>query len=132
MPEDWDKKLDLFDRILLSRVLQPQKIVSAMSYYISNTIGTPYLDAPNVTVRDLWKDSDSRTPIIFVLSPGADPTASLLKLSESADIKTQLNIISLGQGQGKPAETLIKKAKVKGNWVLLQNCHLARTWMPSM
>ena len=74
-----------------------------MGYYISNKIGNQYLDPPNVTVRDLWNDSDSRTPIIFVLSPGADPTASLLKLSESADIQTQLNIISLGQGQGKPA-----------------------------
>ena len=132
LPEDWDKKLDAFDKLLLSRVLQPQKITAAMGYYISNKIGNQYLDPPNVTVRDLWNDSDSRTPIIFVLSPGADPTASLLKLSESADIQTQLNIISLGQGQGKPAQNLIKKAKAKGTWVLLQNCHLARTWMPSM
>ena len=103
MPEDWDRKLDAFDRVLLSRILQPQKIVSAMGYYVSNTIGPQFLDSPNVTVRDLWKDSDERTPIIFVLSPGADPTASLLKLSESPDINNQLNIISLGQGQGKPA-----------------------------
>lgn len=29
-----------------------------MSYYVSNTIGAQFLDAPNVTVRDLWKDSD--------------------------------------------------------------------------
>ena len=67
--------------MLLSRVLQPQKIAAAMGFYISNTIGSQYLDPPNVTVRDLWNDSDERTPIIFVLSPGADPTASLLKLS---------------------------------------------------
>ena len=54
-----------------------------MSYYVTNTIGQQYLDPPNVTVRELWKDSDERAPVIFVLSPGADPTASLLKLSES-------------------------------------------------
>lgn len=103
-----------------------------MSYYVSNTIGQQYLDSPNVSVRELWKDSDSRTPIIFVLSPGADPTASLLKLSESPDVQIQLNIISLGQGQGGPAEALIKKGKNQDKWVLLQNCHLARTWMPSL
>ena len=52
-----------------------------MSFYISKTIGTFYLDPPNTTIKDLWKDSDSKTPIIFVLSPGADPTASLLKFA---------------------------------------------------
>lgn len=50
-----------------------------MANYIIKTIGQNYLESPNVSMRDLWKDSDNRTPIIFVLSPGADPTASLLK-----------------------------------------------------
>lgn len=103
-----------------------------MCYYVTNTIGQQYLDPPNVTVRDLWRDSDNRTPIIFVLSPGADPTSGLLKFSQSPDIQMNIQIISLGQGQGGPAETLIKKAKSNGKWVLLQNCHLARTWMPSL
>ena len=47
-------------------------------------------------------------------------------------IKTELDIISLGQGQGGPAEELIKKGKASGRWVLLQNCHLAKTFMPSL
>ena len=58
-----------------------------MGYYISNKIGNQYLDPPNVTVRDLWNDSDSRTPIIFVLSPGADPMSELKKLSDRKRIK---------------------------------------------
>lgn len=65
--------------------------------------------------------------MIIILSQGADPTAQILKLSQEKD-KT-LGIISLGQGQGKKAANLIEKSKKDGSWVLLQNCHLSKSWM---
>eukprot|EP00921_Rhytidocystis_pertsovi_P005887 GHVQ01010065.1.p1 GENE.GHVQ01010065.1~~GHVQ01010065.1.p1 ORF type:complete len:574 (+),score=68.39 GHVQ01010065.1:316-2037(+) len=37
--------------------------------------------------------------------------------------------ISLGQGQGPKAQRLIHDGCVRGGWVLLQNCHLAASWM---
>ena len=43
-----------------------------------------------------------------------------------------MNVISLGQGQGPKAEALIKASKKNGEWVMLQNCHLAKSWMPSL
>lgn len=43
-----------------------------------------------------------------------------------------LSVISLGQGQGKKAEKLITRAKSDGSWVLLTNCHLAKSWMSSL
>jgi len=52
-----------------------------ISYYVSNTIGDYYVEGLNASIKDIHKDSDCRTPIIFVLSPGADPTASLLKFA---------------------------------------------------
>jgi dynein heavy chain len=43
-------------------------------------------------------DSSNISPIIFVLSPGADPIAYLNALAVKKGMKERLQAISLGQG----------------------------------
>lgn len=44
----------------------------------------------------------------------------------------RIESISLGQGQGPKAERLIRDSMQKGGWVILQNCHLAISWMSEL
>ncbi|EER16604.1 dynein heavy chain, putative, partial [Perkinsus marinus ATCC 50983] len=57
---------------------------------------------------------------------------NVIKLASSLGYADRLHMLSLGQGQGPKAEALIDRARDNGDWVMLQNCHLAASWMTSL
>jgi dynein heavy chain len=135
LPGSWNTKLKDFDRFLLVKALRQEKLLFAFADYVREHMGEQFLNnnsAAANTLEEIYKDSDNSTPIIFVLSPGADPTQLLFRFAKEKGFDNKLQVISLGQGQGENAVRLIESAKSRGDWVLLQNCHLAKSWMNTL
>lgn len=62
------------------------------------------------------EDSSPRTPLVFILSPGVDPTSALLQLAEHTGMAQRFHSLSLGQGQAPIAARLLREGMYQGQW----------------
>ncbi len=130
LPEPYEKSLTSFQKLIVFKILRPEKLILAVKKYVKEILGPVFIESPPFNLKAAFEDSSATTPLIFILSPGADPMTALLNLAKEREMDgPRFKILSLGQGQGQIAAEYIKNARNSGDWVCLQNCHLAATWM---
>ncbi|KAL0019092.1 hypothetical protein WJX77_000912 [Trebouxia sp. C0004] len=132
LPEPWNTRLNSFQKLAVIRCLRPDKVSLGIQSFVAEHLGSRFTEPPPFNLAGAFQDSSNTTPLIFVLSPGADPMADLLKLADELRFAKKFEKVSLGQGQGPKAEKVLIAGMEKGQWVCLQNCHLAVSWMPSL
>ncbi|CAK86503.1 unnamed protein product (macronuclear) [Paramecium tetraurelia] len=124
--------LDQFQINMIVKIIKPEQFIQATNEMIRTFMGQIFLESIPITFEQFYLESDQNTPLLCVTTPGADPRSEIIGLAHKYGFQDKLNVISLGQGQSQLAIKLILKAIQNGNWVLLQNCHLAASFMPEL
>lgn len=68
LPEPYNEKFDSFDKLLVLKIFRPEKLLFAFTDYVKDELGRMYIENQAVTMETLYSDSDSKTPVIFILS----------------------------------------------------------------
>jgi dynein heavy chain len=65
-------------------------------------MGDQFVTPPVIHFEAIWEQSTPLSPIVFILSPGSDPTTDLYKLAERTEFGTsKVKLLAMGQGQEK-------------------------------
>ncbi|CAM9828576.1 unnamed protein product [Chrysoparadoxa australica] len=128
--DDWETKCSDLQRLCLLRALRPDRVLFSTSGFVSNNLGAQFADPPPFDLKAVYNSSNAKTPLIFVLSPGVDPTAQVQTLADSLEMR--LDTVALGQGQSPTAIRMIEEGSRDGSWVFLANCHLMLSWMTDL
>ncbi|ETN06717.1 hypothetical protein PPTG_12758 [Phytophthora nicotianae INRA-310] len=135
-----------FHRLLLVRSLREDRTIPAVLDFIRAiefiegavgvslsripALGPRYVEPITDTVESVYQEMRAETPVLYLLSPGADPTESIEQLARRK--RQSVTTISMGEGQEAVAARTVASAMLNGSWVLLQNCHLGLNYMDTL
>ena len=131
-----NKKITKLQQLLILRCFRQDRVYNCVrNFVIENMNGNSYFVQPPVLKYDkIYLQSSHNIPIVFILSKGADPMRELEKLAIVHGIvkNNKFKYLALGQGQAKLAENMLTNGLSRGHWVVLQNCHLMPSWLPTL
>ena len=130
LPTDW-KHLKDFQRLLILRVLRPDRLTVGLTSFVADSIGKFYVEDKAVPLKVSFEDSGPATPIFFILSPGVDPVQFVYALGKELGFTEEaekLFNVSLGQGQEPRAFHSLECSFKHGGWAMLNNIHLVESF----
>ncbi|KAM8731517.1 dynein axonemal heavy chain 5 [Acanthopagrus schlegelii] len=130
LPDGYEEKLDTFRKLLLIRSWCPDRTTAQARHYISASLGHQYAEGLVLDLDAMLAESDSRTPMVCLLSMGSDPTENIERLAKNKGAPCRP--ISMGQGQEVHARRLLANSMTDGGWLLLQNCHLGLDFLDEL
>jgi dynein heavy chain, axonemal len=109
LPGSIDSLITEFGRLLIIRCLRPDRLIQTVIHFITKNMGSKFIEPPIIQLQTIFDDSNKRSPLIFILSPGIDPASTLQQLAEDKHMASnRYYTLSLGQGQASAARRLLE------------------------
>ncbi|KAG7231380.1 hypothetical protein INR49_012220 [Caranx melampygus] len=83
LPDGYEEKLDTFRKLLLIRSWCPDRTIAQARRYISESQGQQYAEGLVLDLDAMLAESDTKTPMVCLLSMGSDPTENIERLAKS-------------------------------------------------
>eukprot|EP00741_Cyanophora_paradoxa_P015322 tig00000194_g14791.t1 len=133
LPMGYSDRLNPFQQMLVLKCFRTDRITIAVTSYVISVMGDKFVQPPVLNYKNIFDQSSPTSPVVFILSPGADPAYDIFKLADQVGMGgNKLKFIALGQGQGPVAQQLLETGSTRGQWVMLQNCHLLTRWLKTL
>lgn len=101
-----------------------------MNLFIKEAFGNQNIQPSPFALSNLYESETTCTdPVLFIISPGSDPSAELQEFAETTIGRNGFHEIAMGGGTNETAIETIKQAAIKGEWVCLKNLHLVTPWL---
>ncbi|KAF4742779.1 Cytoplasmic dynein 2 heavy chain 1, partial [Perkinsus olseni] len=125
-PQEIALKLTSFQKVLIVQTLRPDRLESALVKFTTEVLTVPSISSSTSPLHTLCQAAEGVRPILFIVTPGADPTRELTELAASTGQK--LVSMAIGGGNEQEALEMLRNGMVEGHWVLIMNLHLALAW----
>lgn len=99
LPQEWKNKTPM-QKLCILRCLRPDRMSYAISNFVGSIMGQKYCDNARVPLSTSFEESNSSTPIFFILSPGVDPVKEVEALGRQLGVTEDdgnFYNVSLGQ-----------------------------------
>ena len=101
-----------------------------MNLFVKEAFNNQVIQPAQFNLKNLHvSESSCNEPVLFIISPGSDPSQELQTYAEQAVGKAAYHELAMGGGNADVAIETIKQAAEKGEWVCLKNLHLVTPWL---
>lgn len=132
IPGGFSSRLNFLQKLTVMRCFRPDRVYNAVKLFVIDALGDRFVQPPVLDYARIYAQSSPIAPMVFILSPGADPQSDIQKFCDEMGMASKFKFVALGQGQGPIAEQLLDAGYKRGHWILLQNCHLLASWLKTL
>jgi dynein heavy chain 2 len=119
-----------FQKVIITKLFREDRVESSLVNFVEKVMGSIEVLGPKLELEEVFaKESSAGTPILFITSPGSDPSSQLEEFAIKKIGRENFVQMSLGGNQNEAAMKMLKSGAESGQWVFLKNLHLVPAFL---